>query len=137
MRLAGRMIAPRIVARTALATGLAGMGTLHFVPSAGRGMAAMIPPVLRDRPLSARALVRLTGVCELAGAAGLAIPATRRLAGAALVLFYVAVFPANAYAAKDPQRFGPTAVPFWPRLAGQVGLAALTAYAASGGRVSR
>ena len=128
---------PTTAVRAGMATALAGMGTLHFVPSAGRGMAAIVPPALRDRPLSARQLVLLTGMCELAGAAGLLLPPTRRAAGAAVLVFYVAVFPANAYAARHPERFGPVAVPFWPRLAGQVGIAALTVFAATGGRVSR
>jgi len=128
---------PTTAVRAVMATALAGMGALHFVPSAGRGMAAIVPPAMRDRPLTARQLVLLTGACELAGAAGLLVPSTRRAAGAALLAFYVAVFPANAYAAQHPDRFGRIAVPFWPRLAGQVGIAALTAFAAFGGRVSR
>ncbi|RIX28991.1 hypothetical protein D1781_15010 [Amnibacterium setariae] len=116
---------------------LSGMGALHFAPRSARTMAAIVPPRLRDRPLSAERLVQLTGVCELAGAAGLVLPRTRPAAAVALIAFYVAVFPANAYAARHPERFGPVAVPFWPRLAGQVGIAALTAFAATGGRVSR
>ena len=128
---------PTTAVRAVMATALAGMGALHFVPSAGRGMAAIVPPAMRDRPLTARQLVLLTGACELAGATGLLVPSTRRAAGAALLAFYVAVFPANAYAAQHPDRFGRVAVPFWPRLAAQAGIAALTAFAAFGGRVSR
>lgn len=137
MRSTVGMVQPSTAVRGLIAAALAGMGTLHFVPRAARGMAAIVPPAMRDRPLSAKRLVQLTGVCELAGAAGLLLPPTRRTAGAALVVFFVAVFPANAYAARHPDRFGPLAVPFWPRLAGQVGIAALTAYGAFGGRVSR
>lgn len=131
------MIQASTAVRAVLAPALAGMGVLHLVPSTARGMAAIIPPGMRDRPLSAPQLVLLTGGCELAGAAGLLLPASRRAAGIALLAFYVAVFPANAYAARHPERFGRIAVPFWPRLAGQAGLAALTAFAAFGGRVSR
>ena len=40
-------------------------------------------------------VVRFTGLCELAGAAGLLIPRTRKLAGAMLALYAVCVFPAN------------------------------------------
>jgi uncharacterized membrane protein len=36
-----------------------------------------------------------TGLCEIAGAIGLLLPATRRLAGLALAAYFVAVFPAN------------------------------------------
>lgn len=132
------MTDPRAAVRIVLGTSLAGMGVLHFVPAAARGMAAIVPPALRDRPLSARRLVQVTGVCELAGAVGLQLPSTRPAAAGALVAFFAAVFPANAYAARHPDRFGPLAVPFAPRLAGQVALAALTVWAAGGPRrVSR
>ena len=117
---------PRTVLRPLLAAGFAGMGVTHFVPSVAKGMAAMIPPQITSRsPVSRRALVRITGVCELAGAAGLLVRPVRPVAGAALVLFLAAVFPANAYAARDPERFGPIAVPLKPRAAAQVLLAAL------------
>lgn len=117
--------------RTTMAAGLIGMGTFHFVPAGTRGMAAMIPPRLRGRgPLSPVSLVRITGACEVAGALGLLNPRTRVAAGTALIVFFAAVFPANAYAAKDPERFGPVAIPFWPRLAAQVALAGLAAFAA-------
>jgi uncharacterized membrane protein len=116
----------RRIARGLLALGLIGMGTAHFRPEPARTMAAMIPPVLRGRGLvSPESLVAVTGACELAGAAGLLVPRTRRLAGACLIAFFAAVFPANAYAAQHPERFGAVAFPFWPRLAGQVALAAL------------
>ena len=125
-----RLSPARRVARVAVALGIGGMGVAHFRPGPARTMAAMIPPALRRPDLpSPEALVALTGACELAGAAGLLLPATRRWAGASLLLFYAAVFPANAYAARHPERFGAVAVPFWPRLAGQVALAALTLWA--------
>src|SRR6187402_806434 len=81
------------------------MGVLHFVPSFGRGMAAMIPPRLHGTGLlSAKSLVRFTGVCEIAGAIGLLIPALHTAAALALVVFLIAVFPANAYAADKPEK---------------------------------
>ena len=40
-------------------------------------------------------LVQVSGVCELAGAAGLLWPPTRRAAGWGLLALLVAVFPAN------------------------------------------
>jgi uncharacterized membrane protein len=40
-------------------------------------------------------VILFTGMCELAGAAGLLIPRTRRLAGLMLGLYAVCVFPAN------------------------------------------
>jgi uncharacterized membrane protein len=107
------------------------MGVLHFVPKVARGMRAMIPPPLR-RPGWPAALVVITGVCELLGGLGMLVPwdSVRLAAGICLVVFLAAVFPANAYAARDPERFGRTAIPFWPRLIGQVLLAALVLLAA-------
>jgi len=121
----------QLVLRVALAAVFAFMGVLHFVPSVARGMRAMIPPPLR-RPGWPAALVVITGVCELAGAAGLLVPwdGLRLATGICLVVFLIAVFPANAYAARDPERFGRTAIPFWPRLGLQVLLIAAVALAA-------
>jgi uncharacterized membrane protein len=59
-------------------------------------------------------------VCEIAGAVGILVPFTRFAAGIALVLFLIAVFPANAYAAERPEKFGRAAFPFWPRYAAQL-----------------
>ena len=117
--------APRCLGRPRLAGGRArggGDGPRRAVghPRPGRGRG----------PLSPVSLVRITGACEVAGALGLLNPRTRPTAGAALLIFLAAVFPANAYAAKDPQRFGPVAVAFWPRLAIQALLAGLVAFAA-------
>jgi uncharacterized membrane protein len=112
------------VIRAVLAIVFVGMGVSHFLPGPGRTMAAMIPPVLKDR-VSGRVLVRFTGLCEIAGGIGLLIPFTRFAAGIALVLFLIAVFPANAYAAQHRERFGRLAVPFWPRYLAQLALIAL------------
>ena len=118
------------VLRIVLAVMFVGMGVLHFVPSIARGMAAMIPPALvRPGWPSRRTLVVFTGVCEIAGGIGLLLPATRLAAGIALIVFLIAVFPANAYAATDPGRFGRAAIPFWPRLVAQLVLIALIALA--------
>ncbi len=117
-----------LVLRIVLAAVFAVMGALHFVPSVRRGMRAMIPPALRREGFPSPAfLVAFTGVCELAGAAGLLAPwpGVRLAAGIALAVFLVAVFPANAYAADHRDRFGATAVPFWPRLIAQIVLIAL------------
>lgn len=121
----------QLVLRLALAAVFATMGVLHFVPKVARGMRAMVPPPLR-RPGWPAALVAITGVCELLGAAGLLVPwdGVRLAAGVCLVVFLAAVFPANAYAARDPQRFGRVAVPFGPRLAVQIGLGILVLAAA-------
>ena len=53
----------------------------------------IVPPFL-PFPLF---LVYLTGVMEIAGGIGIIHPASRVLAGRLLVLFLIAVFPANLY----------------------------------------
>lgn len=125
--------------RLALGLVFAVMGISHFVPSVRRGMRAMIPPALRRRGFPSPAvLVAFTGICELAGAFGLAAPWqllgmewVRWVAGAALVLFLIAVFPANAYAAKHPEKFGRAAFPFWRRYFAQLVLILLVTLAAA------
>ncbi|MBC7443149.1 MAG: DoxX family protein [Ramlibacter sp.] len=112
--------------RIVLAVVFIGAGITHFVPAVARTMAAMIPPRLRFAGvLSPRHLVIVTGVCEVAGGLGLLIPATIVTAGVCLVAFLAAVFPANAFAARYPDRFGPAAIPLVPRLAGQLVLMGL------------
>ena len=101
-------------------------GISHFAPSVQRTMAAMIPPRLRFTGWrSPRNLVIFTGVCEILGGIGLLVPATRVTSGVALAVFLVAVFPANAYAARHKERFGAVAIPLIPRLIGQVVLIGL------------
>lgn len=119
------------ILRALLAAVFLVMGVSHFRPAAGRAMAAMIPPVLRRPGMpSAMFLVRFTGLCEIAGGIGLLVPATHFAAGMALVVFLVAVFPANSYASEHPEKFGGAAFPFWPRYLAQVVLIALCALAA-------
>ncbi|WP_431198188.1 hypothetical protein [Leifsonia xyli] len=59
------------------------------------------------------------------GRIGLLVPATRVAAAICLVVFLVAVFPANAYAAGKTERFGVFATPLVPRAILQVVLIAL------------
>ena len=56
---------------------------------------AIMPPSL---PWPA-ALVAISGVAEIAGGLGVALPATRRLAGWGLIALLIAVFPANLHMA--------------------------------------
>jgi uncharacterized membrane protein len=66
---------------------------------------------------SPRLVIYLTGVCEILGAIGILLPSTRRLAGLTLILFLVAVFPANVKAARDRLPLaGRPATPLWQRL---------------------
>ncbi|MBH0053641.1 DoxX family membrane protein [Salinibacterium sp. SWN139] len=117
--------------RIVLALAFIAMGVSHFVAAPARTMRAMIPPALRQKWMpSPSALVTITGLCEIAGGLGLLWESVRLITGIALVLFLIAVFPANAYAAKNPDRFGKAALPFWPRFAGQLVLIVLVVLAA-------
>jgi len=119
----------RLILAIALAAVFIAMGVAHFFPGPGRGMAAMIPPFFRRQGWpSTKWLVRFTGLCEIAGGIGLLVPQLRLAASIGLIVFLVAVFPANAYAAKNPEKFGKAAIPFWPRLAAQIVLIALIAF---------
>jgi uncharacterized membrane protein len=78
---------------------------------------AMVPPSLPVPGL----LVTLTGVSEILGAIGLLVPSTRRAAALALMVFLVAVLPANVYAATSGATLGGEPVtPLVPRVALQV-----------------
>lgn len=125
--IAGRMAAmtPVELARVITAIAFIGIGVTHFIPMVVRGMAAMVPAVFHGRPFSKRGWVYVTGVAEIAGGIGLLVEPTRAAAGIALAVFLVCVFPANAYAAGQREKFGVFAVPFWPRLLMQVALIAL------------
>ena len=118
----------RLIVTIALAAAFVFMGVAHFVPASARTMAAMIPQ--RMRFVSARRLVQVTGLCEIAGGIGLLIPVLHFAAAIALIVFLVAVFPANAYAAQHPEKFGRAAIPFWPRLLAQLALIGLLAWIA-------
>ncbi len=61
-------------------------------------------------------VIYLTGVLQIAGAVGLLIPRTRKLAGICLVLLLVAMFPGNVYAALNDVPFrGEPPTPLWLR----------------------
>ena len=114
------------VLRIVLAVVFIAAGISHFAPSVQRTMAAMIPPRLRSTGWrSPKNLVIFTGLCEIAGGIGLLIETTRVTSGVALAVFLVAVFPANAYAARHKERFGAMAIPLVPRLLGQLVLIGL------------
>jgi len=104
-----------IVASVARLSGQLGIGALRGWPAAIRiGLAVMfcftavahfnsmrgdlirmVPPWVP----SPEFMVTLTGICEILGAIGLLIPRTRRVAAIALILFLIAVLPANIHAA--------------------------------------
>ncbi|MFF1572361.1 DoxX family membrane protein [Leifsonia sp. NPDC058292] len=121
----------QLIVRILLAAIFIGMGVAHFRRGPRRTMAKMIPPRMRRRgALRPEVLVAITGVCEIAGGIGLLVPATRVPAAVLLAVFLVAVFPANAYAARHGETFGRLATPLVPRLIGQLALIALCVVAA-------
>ncbi len=117
--------------RILLALAFIGMGITHFFPTVQRTMAAMIPPALRwEGFANPRNLVMVTGVCEIAGGVGLIYPPTVFAATIGLIVFLVAVFPANAYASGNRERFGRVAIPLVPRALGQIALIVLLVFGA-------
>ncbi|KQX49679.1 MULTISPECIES: hypothetical protein [unclassified Ensifer] len=70
-------------------------GVLHVAFPAP--FVAITPSWVPDAP----EVILLTGLCEIAGAIGLLIPALRKYAGIALALYAVLVFPANIKHALD------------------------------------
>lgn len=75
--------------RFGLAAALVFFGVDHFL-SVGRYV-----PMIEGFVPFAEQVVLVTGTCEIAGAIGLLVPATRRLAGIMLAIYFVCVFPAN------------------------------------------
>ncbi|MFE4548674.1 MULTISPECIES: DoxX family protein [unclassified Streptomyces] len=75
---------------------LATAGVTHF--AAPERFDATVPRVL---PGSPRAWTHVSGAAELALAAGVALPRTRRAAALATAAFFVGVFPANVQMAVD------------------------------------
>ncbi len=82
--------------RGALALMFVVTGVPHFLPSWRRDFVAMIPAAFPQPAL----LVTITGVLELAGAAGLLLPPIAPYAAIGLALLMIAMFPANVSAAR-------------------------------------
>lgn len=78
------------------------------------------------------AVVIATGLCEIAGAVGLLVPALRRAAGLGLALYAFCVWPANFRHALEGIAVGGLPTSWWyhgPRLALQPAIVALTLWA--------
>jgi len=95
-------------------------------------MIAMVPPFVPNPEF----MVTFTGICEILGAIGLLMPRTRRIAAAALIVFLLAVLPANIHAAQTGMTLrGAPPTPIVPRVALQALFIALLWW--SGIRASR
>jgi uncharacterized membrane protein len=92
--------------RRLLAAFFIGSGLNHFVIP--RAYEQIVPPRLQGE---AGRVVALSGVAELAGGVGVLLPSTRRLSGLWLITVLGAIFPANLYMARAPERFG--RIPRW------------------------
>jgi uncharacterized membrane protein len=79
----------RRLLRWLLAAAFLAAGVLHLTHPAP--FARIVPPWVPQAQL----VVLATGWCEVAGAIGLLLPATRRWAGALLALYALCVWPAN------------------------------------------
>lgn len=91
--------------RASLPYGLA----LMFLFTAAAHFNSMRPDLIRMVPEwvpNPGLMVTITGVLEILGAIGLVIPQTRRVAAVGLILFLLAVFPANIRAARENQTLG-------------------------------
>jgi uncharacterized membrane protein len=75
-------------------------GTAHFLKT--DTMVQFLPPWIPERVL----VIQITGLVELFGALGLLFPRYSRFAGVALILFLIAIFPANVYGAMHRVPFG-------------------------------
>jgi uncharacterized membrane protein len=99
-RLAGALGVRRLASwpaatRVGLAVMLLFTASAHFT-SLRHDLARMVPDAV-PQPM---AVVYVTGVCEILGAIGLLVRRVRRVAGVALIVFFVAVLPANIHAAR-------------------------------------
>jgi uncharacterized membrane protein len=102
--------------RVGLATMLCFTAAAHFNSMRG-DLVRMVPPFIPNPEL----MVTFTGICEILGAVGLLVRRTRRIAAVALIVFFLAVLPANIHAARSGVTLrGQAATPVVPRVALQL-----------------
>jgi uncharacterized membrane protein len=89
-----------------LAAFFIGSGINHFLMP--RAYRRIVPPRLQG---DAKRVVEVSGVAEVLGGVGVLMPRTRRSAGVGLIALLAAVFPANLYMARTPNRF--PRIPRW------------------------
>jgi uncharacterized membrane protein len=83
-----------------------GSGMNHFAMR--RAYEQIVPPRLKGE---ATLMVHASGVAEVAGGVAVLWAPTRRPAGLGLIALLAAVFPANLYMARAPERF--PRIPRW------------------------
>ncbi len=106
----------RAAGRWALAVMLVSTASAHFT-SMRHDLVKMVPSWM-PQPM---AVIFATGLLELAGAAGILLRPTRRLAGILLCFLFIAMFPANVKAARDGLTLGGSAATqLWLRVPMQV-----------------
>lgn len=101
-----RLRDPIVCLRLALAATFLLTASAHFGDRRA-DLVRMVPPFF-PRP---ELLVTVTGLLELAGAAGLLLPRFAPWAAAGLALLMLAMFPANVHAAREGLTIGGRAVP--------------------------
>jgi uncharacterized membrane protein len=81
-------------------------GVNHLVQP--RAYEPIVPPALQSRTSQ---VVLVSGIAEIVGGAGVLLPRVRPAAGIWLIALLAAVFPANLYMAREPERF--RKIPRW------------------------
>jgi uncharacterized membrane protein len=87
------------LSRAALAALFTLTGTLHFVRP--RFFEAIVPPAIEPQK---KEVVAISGAAEIAGAALLLSPGSRRFSRWWLLALLIAVFPANIHMAVNPEQ---------------------------------
>jgi uncharacterized membrane protein len=109
-------LTPRTVLRWLLAGVYVLFGFLHL--KIAPTLAPLVPAWVPD-PL---AMIKFTGICEIAGGLGLLVAPVRPLAGAMLAIYAICVYPANLHHAFDHVHVQGMPSSWWyhaPRLAFQ------------------
>lgn len=96
----GNRLSMSQIGRFALAAMLLVTGTAHFTNT--ESMIEMMPDALPFK----RELVYFTGICELAAVVGLIWSKTSRLASILLIIFFIAILPANIAGSLKQVNFG-------------------------------
>ena len=88
------------IGRASMSVMLVVTGVSHFTNT--NEMIAMMPDLLPAK----REIVYFTGVCELAAVIGLLIPQTAMIASVLLIVFFLAVLPANVVGSVKQVQYG-------------------------------